>query len=183
MRVVGRPDGLLGDGDERVDERAEMAAFCAEALPELVGALTHQFGDRWLAQELAQEALIRACDRWPRVRSYASPTGWAFRVGVNLGRSRLRRRAAERRALARRPPDAEWVLEPTDAMDLHDAVAALPERQREAVVLQYFLGLTAVEAAELVGIRPGAMRTRTSRAVAALRTVLVSVDEGGLRER
>ena len=166
-------------GAGRVDERTELAAFCEQALPELVGALTHQFGDAGLAQELAQEALIRACDRWPKVRTYASPTGWAFRVGVNLGRSRLRRRAAERRALTR-TPDEEG-RDPTstaEALDLRRAVATLPHQQREAVVLRYFLGLSAGEAAEVVRVSPGAMRTRTSRAVAALRTVLAPATEG-----
>lgn len=139
------------------------------------------------AQELAQEALIRACDRWPTLRSYASPTGWAFRVGVNLGRSRLRRRAAEQRALARRQvePSAVVETEPVETLDLRRALAVLPAQQREAVVLRYFLGLTAPEAAQVVGIRPGAMRTRTSRAVAALRAQLdgAPATGGGPRER
>lgn len=165
-----------------MDERAELAAFCEQALPELVGALTHQFGDAGLAQELAQEALIRACDRWPKVRTYASPTGWAFRVGVNLGRSRLRRRAAERRALARATgQDEQDSTSTAESLDLRRAVAALPHQQREAVVLRYFLGLSAGEAAEVVMVSPGTMRTRTSRAVAALRTVLVPA-EGGVRD-
>lgn len=72
--------------------REELEKFCGQAYPELVAALTHQFGDRWLAEELAQEALVRACGRWDRVAGLASPVGWTFRVGVNLRRSRLRRR-------------------------------------------------------------------------------------------
>lgn len=95
----------------------ELERFCAEAHATLVGALTHQFGDRWLAEELAQEALVRVCDHWGRVRGLASPVGWAFRVGTNLGRSRLRRRAAERRARQRhgphRPSRAMQVLRET----------------------------------------------------------------------
>ena len=157
-----------------VGEREEMVAFCRRAFPELVGALAHQFGDVWLAQELAQEALVRACDRWERVRDLDSPTGWAFRVGVNLGRSRMRRRAAERRAHARRGPDvAEAVQpEPGESVALRDAVGRLPVGQREVIVLRFYLGLSGTESAEVLGVTVGAVRTRTSRAVAALREAL-----------
>lgn len=161
-----------------VDEREELARFCAEALPELVGALAHHFGDRWFAQELAQEALIRACDRWSTVRGYVSPTGWAYHVGVNLGRSRLRRRRAERRALARRQLPAERgdASDVAAAVDLRRAMGLLSEPHREAVVLRYFLGLSSAEAAEVAGTTPGALRTRTSRALAVLREHLADID-------
>lgn len=50
----------------------ELERFCADAYPKLVGALAHHFGDRWLAEELAQEALVRVCDHWDRVRKLSS---------------------------------------------------------------------------------------------------------------
>ena len=61
-------------------------------------------GDRGLAEELAQEALIRLCQHWPRVRRMERPGGWLTRVAMNLARSSWRRRAAEhqRRALVLR---------------------------------------------------------------------------------
>lgn len=159
---------MNGDQDE------ELARFCARAYPQLVAALAHQFGDRWLAEELAQEALVRACDRWDRVRSLSSPVGWTFRVGLNLGRSRLRRRAAERRAHARRGPERQVASDPdtADRMAVREALAALGDRQREVVVLRYFLGLTAAEVAALVGSTEGAVRVTTHRAINRLRDVL-----------
>lgn len=66
------------------DERAEMEAFCADAFPRLVGALALHTGDLHLAEELAQEALLRACRKWSHVGRLESPGGWAYRVGVNL---------------------------------------------------------------------------------------------------
>jgi DNA-directed RNA polymerase specialized sigma24 family protein len=86
--------------DARIDP-GEFSRFCADAHPQLVAALTYQCGDRFLAEELAQEALVRAGDRWDRVGTLDSPVGWAFRVGVNLAASTFRRRGAERRAMAR----------------------------------------------------------------------------------
>lgn len=154
-------------------EREEMAAFCRRAFPELVGALSHHFGDPGLAQELAQEALIRACDRWPRVRQLDSPTGWAFHVGVNLGRSRLRRGVAERRALARRGPDASPDLSQLDeSIAVRQAVGSLPVGQRAVIVSRFYLGLSTSETAEALGLSAGAVRTRTARGLATLRDAM-----------
>lgn len=152
----------------------EVERFCAEAHAPLVAALAHQFGDRWLAEDLAQEALVRACDRWGKVRRLDSPVGWAFRVGVNLGRSRFRRRAAERRARARRGPEpsVHHDADTADRLAVDEAMAELTHRQREAVVLRYFLGMTAGQAAATVGSTEGAVRVQTHRAIGRMREVL-----------
>ena len=150
----------------------EMERFCAAAYPRLVAALTHQFGDPWLAEELAQDALVRACDRWGRVRGLESPVGWAFRVGVNLGNSRLRRRSAERRARQRHGPNHAF-YDNFDSVDRLVVAAALEEltpRQREVVVLRFYLGLDVAEAAQVVDATPGAVRALTHRAIRSLRS-------------
>lgn len=149
----------------------ELERFCAEAYPKLVAALAHQFGDRWLAEDVAQEALIRACDRWDRVGALASPVGWAFHVGTNLGRSWMRRKAAERRAHARSGPDATVHDDPDsgDRLAVRTALRELTPAQRETVVLRYYLGLTPSEVAQVTGSTPGAVRALTHRAVGTLR--------------
>lgn len=158
--------------------REDLERFCAQAYPELVAALTHQFGDRWLAEELAQEALVRVCGRWDRVAGLASPVGWAFRVGVNVGRSRIRRRMAELRARARRGPDEQVHEDPevADRLAVAAALAELSEREREVVVLRYFLGLSAGDAAQVLDSSAGAVRVSTHRAVLRLRAGLTEVD-------
>lgn len=152
----------------------ELERFCAEAYPRLVGALGHQFGDPWLAEDLAQEALVRACDRWRTVRRLESPHGWAFRVGVNLGNSRFRRRAAERRARARRGADPVVHDDPDvpDRLAVAQALGGLTGRQRQAVVLRYYLGLSAAETAAVLSSTEGAVRASTHRAIATLRDAL-----------
>lgn len=153
----------MADGDS-------FAVFCAQAYPRLVAALAHQTGDAWLAEELAQEALIRAANRWKRVGRLASPVGWTFAVGANLGRSHFRRRRAEKRSLARLAAErAGPIADAADAVAVRTALLSLPRKQREAVVLRYYLQLTAAEAAEVLGSTPGAVRGLTHRAVAALR--------------
>lgn len=152
----------------------DMERFCAEAYPPLVGALAHQFGDPALAEDLAQDALVRACDRWATVGRLDSPVGWAYRVGVNLGNSWFRRRAAERRARQRHGPDVEMHHDPdvADRLAVAEALQRLTGRQREAVVLRYFLGLTTHETAHVLGSTAGAVRALTHRAVEELRQLL-----------
>ena len=89
--------------DER---RGDVERFCTEIAPRLVGSLTLYCGDHLLAEELAQEALARAIERWARVGAMDSPEAWTYKTAFNLARSSFRRGAAERRAQARvsRPP-------------------------------------------------------------------------------
>ena len=67
VRVLGTDRGGVMDDDDR-----QLADFCASAYPQLVGALAHHTGDLLLAEELAQEALLRVCRKWSHVRSLAS---------------------------------------------------------------------------------------------------------------
>lgn len=161
------------------DAAGEQERFVTEAYPSLVAALTHQFGDRWLAEELTQEALVRACDRWSSVRTLDSPIGWSFKVAVNLGRSALRRRAAERGARARRGEDPAVHHDPDVALRVavNDALRHLTDRQRQAVVLRHFLGLPASEVAEVLGTTEEAVRALTMRGIAALRESLPETAE------
>ncbi|QGG96562.1 sigma-70 family RNA polymerase sigma factor [Actinomarinicola tropica] len=166
MRVLVVVEARAAYGED------DFERFCRDAHPGLVAALAHHCGDRFLAEELAQEALIRAGDRWTKVRQLDSPVGWAFRVGANMAASSFRRRGAERRAVERmrarplptehRDPDAG------DAVAVRGALRALPERQRRVVLLRYVLDLSAEQAGAVLGISAGAVRMQAHRALAAL---------------
>jgi RNA polymerase sigma-70 factor (ECF subfamily) len=156
-----------------VDDEAEV--FCRALFPRLAGALGLQCGDPLVGEELAQEALLRAWERWSSVAAMASPEGWVFRVGFNLAASRFRRLGAERRARARLEACTEAPGASTDdALVVRAAVAELPERQRAAVVLRYFLDLPIAEAAAALGCAEGTVKSLTSQGVAGLRTRLVA---------
>lgn len=158
---------------------ADFVAFCHDAHAPLVRALTHVTGDRGLAEEFAQEALIRAGDRWERVGRLDSPLGWAFHVGANLARSRFRRLGAERRALQRHgAAPAHHDPDAADAVAVRAALDLLSPVQREAVLLRHDLGLSAAEAGEVLGRSAGAVRVLTHRALARMRAALdVSLTE------
>lgn len=144
-------------------------AFCEAEWPRLVAALDLYCGDLGVAEDLAQEALIRVHGRWRRVRHMQSPGGFAHRVAMNLANSHWRRLGAEQRAHARLldapPPDPD----PTDGVAVRQALSQLPERQRAAVILRYWVGMSAAEAAEVLDITAGALRALTHRAVEQLR--------------
>lgn len=156
----------------------ELAAFCAAAYPQLVGALAHHTGDLLLAEELTQEALLRACSRWQQVRELGSPGAWAYRVGANLAASTFRRRAAERRANRRAADLLPAAREPATAEHLavREALACLTQPQREAVLLRHYFGLSAAETVEIVGGTEQSVRALTHRGVTALRHELTDPD-------
>lgn len=154
----------------------DAGTFCAALHPRLVGALALRTGSRSLAEELAQETLVRVWERWATVRTMDSPEAWAFRVALNLTSSRFRRLGAERRAKARleaRPQEhAALDTDGDDRQRVRLAVAALPPRQRTAVVLRYFSDLSVAETAHAMGCAEGTVKSLSAKAVAALRTSL-----------
>lgn len=152
-------------------EAAGFEAFCRAAHPRLTVALSHIVGDHAVGEELAQEALIRAYLRWPRVSQLDSPLGWTVHVGTNLARSTLRRRAVERRAPRREAPPAA-AGDAATVVAVRDALGRLRIEDREVVVLRWYVGLTSDEIGALLGVGGSAVRHRTRRALDALRPLL-----------
>lgn len=146
--------------------------FATAQHPRLVGALTLLVGDRGVAEELAQDALVRAYERWDRVQAMAAPGPWIHRVAVNGGLSWLRRRSAERRALRRSGVADADTTDRAESLAVRSAVSHLPRRQREAVVYRYYLGYSTADTAELMGISEGSVKSAVTRAFTALRAVL-----------
>jgi RNA polymerase sigma factor (sigma-70 family) len=148
----------------------ELGEFCRTEWPRLVRSLTLYTGEADLAEELAQDSLLRVCMHWPRVREADSPSAWAHRVAFNLAKSQYRRRASHRRARRLQVIQPE-VVEPELASNLalRQAVLALPVPQRAALALRYFADLSVHEAAELLGCPENTLRTHTRRAIEKLR--------------
>jgi RNA polymerase sigma-70 factor (ECF subfamily) len=155
---------------------AELVAFCRAEYPRLVGSLGLYCGDAAVAEELAQETLARVWTNWKKVSRMDRPEAWAHRVGFNLANSHLRRLMAERRARTRVGPP-ELIERGPDVAEGHavrTAVAALPRRQKTALVMRYFLDLSYAEIAELMQTPEPTVRSLTRRGIARLR------DESGL---
>src|SRR4029453_6367827 len=98
-------------------------------------------GDRYEAEELAQDTFVKAYERWDRVGRMDNPTGYLYRTAVNAHKSGLRRiRLSVQRAFTSDTSDP--ISESDDRDRLRRALAALPTNQREAVVLVEWLGLS-----------------------------------------
>ncbi|MCB0971986.1 MAG: SigE family RNA polymerase sigma factor, partial [Acidimicrobiales bacterium] len=160
----------------------ELAELTRELHPTLVGVLTLYLDDRHLAEDLAQESLIRLHQHWPRVRHHPNPEAWTTRVALNLASTWWRRRGAERRANRRastdlRDPSRAAGADATDVLAIRAAVGALPDRQRAVVVLRYFQGCSVRETAEVLGCPEGTVKSLTSTAVARLRRSLADAPD------
>lgn len=156
--------------------------FCERIRPRLVGSLSLHVGDPGVAEELAQETLVRVWSRWSRVRGLDAPEGWAHRVAANLANSWWRRRQAEQRARRRHGPavqESEGGADPGDAMAVRAAVAELPRRQREALVLRYYVGCSVDEAAQVMGRAPGTVKALCHQAITRLRAAGIHEDAAG----
>jgi RNA polymerase sigma-70 factor (ECF subfamily) len=147
-------------------------------------------------QDVVAETFLQAWRRWDAVPR--PPIAWliatARKVIGNSRRSRRRRLALQDRlallGAAARPSEDAGILA-TDRVAALQALAALPDQQREALLLVAWDGLTPEEAAGALGIRPGTFRVRAHRARAALdlthapqRLATVAarpLSEGGLR--
>lgn len=146
--------------------------FCESQWPRLVSALDFYCGDLLLAEEFAQEAMLRTYVRWHRVRKMASPAAFTYRIGMNLANSHWRRKRAEQRAYARSVNVGDVQEDTADAVAVRQALASLQPRHRAAVVLRYWVGMSAIEGAEVFAVTPGAFRALTHRAMESLRDQL-----------
>lgn len=143
----------------------------------LVRSLYLLTADRNEAEDLAQEAMARACERWDRVRAMDSPRGFVYRIAVNLNGQRLRHLAVRARRLLAMSMRSEPIEPLETGVEIADAIAHLPIRQRQAFMLVEWLGMTAEEAGRVLRIAPSSVRARIHRARATLRDQLQ--DEGG----
>jgi RNA polymerase sigma factor (sigma-70 family) len=163
-----------------VEGDADLTAFCRAEWPRLVGSMSLYLGRRDLAEDLAQEALIRVCARWDEVRQASSPSAWAHRVAFNLAKSHGRREATWSRLRVRAVPRVGDVVEhdSDDALAVRAAVASLPTAQRQAAILRYFADLPIRDVAAVMECPENTVKTHVRRACARLRiSALLDVDE------
>jgi RNA polymerase sigma-70 factor (ECF subfamily) len=129
-------------------------------------------GSQPLAEDAVQEALARAWERSDRGESIESLTGWVAVVATNLARSGLRRLMTERRARSRLGSAGVEAPDADERMDVVRAVRALPRRQREAVVLHYYLDLPVETVARAMRTSQGAVKNALFNARVSVRRTL-----------
>jgi RNA polymerase sigma-70 factor (ECF subfamily) len=161
---------------------AEFDAFYAASYPRLVGQLYAMTGDWAEAQDVVQEAFIRAWDRRSRFEVHAAPESWIRTVAWRLAVSRLRRlrRGAEllRRHHVERVEQDFAAGANEDHAELVQALRTLTEHQRRAVVLHYLCDLSVEDVAAETGTTVNAVKARLARGRAALAVALGSEGVG-----
>jgi RNA polymerase sigma-70 factor (ECF subfamily) len=126
----------------------------------VVGLAYALSGNRWTAEDLAQDAFMAAHRDWARVGGLDRPDAWVRRVVANMSVSAFRRRLAEGRAIARMTASRESrVAElPAAAGEFWHAVRALPRRQAQVVALFYLEDLPIARIAEILEMAQGTVK-------------------------
>jgi len=129
-------------------------------------------GNRADAEECTQEAYARAWQKWTHVREAQNPEAWLRTVAWRIAASRWRRARTGAAALARLgAPEHEPPPSP-DHVAIVEALRHLPAKQRQAIVLHHFSGLTVEGVAAEVHAPVGTVKARLSRGRAALAELL-----------
>jgi RNA polymerase sigma-70 factor (ECF subfamily) len=158
-----------------VSEPRDFAEFYAATFHNLTVQLYAHTGDLADAQDVVQEAFCRALPRWSWLSAYDDPAAWVRKVAWNLATNHWRR---TRRMLAltlrhrEEPADGPSL----DRIELVRALAKLPVRQRQAVVLHYLADAPVSEIAQLTGASEGTVKSWLHRARSALAVHLAEPD-------
>jgi RNA polymerase sigma-70 factor (sigma-E family) len=146
--------------------------FVAARMRALLAFATVLTGDRGLAEDLVQEALVRAHRRWSRIVGFHQPEAYVRRIITNGYLSWRRRwsRVVPRADLPERVSDGpDLATTHADRDALRAELAKLPRRQRAVLVLRYYAGLSDAEIADVLDCAPSTVRSYASRALATLR--------------
>jgi RNA polymerase sigma factor (sigma-70 family) len=178
--VEGRPpdDVTLAERAQRGDERAfeELVRMYQDIAFRTAFLLTRSAAD---AEDAAQAGFVKAWAALPRFRSGSPFKPWLLRIVANEAhnrrRSGQRRAELQLRATAAHPlgdaaPSPEGAALGHEQRDeLLGAVNRLDERDRDVLACRYFLELSERETADVLGVRPGTVKSRTARALSRLR--------------
>lgn len=147
-------------------------------LGEPVFRLLHRMTrDEELARDLTQDTFVRVFERGDQFSGTGSLKGWVFQIAANLVRERARTRGRRAELLEREGPLLDTATRDESSrvesrLVLDDALEALPEEQRSALLLYEVDGYTHAEIGEMLGVAEGTSKARVSRAKAALRELL-----------
>ncbi|WP_246002120.1 SigE family RNA polymerase sigma factor [Allorhizocola rhizosphaerae] len=133
-------------------------------------------GDRYLAEDLVQDALERAGMAWRRIERQDNPEGYVRKTITNRYLNQIR--VMKRERLMDSPPETGTPQMEMPDENLRRLLAGLPRQQRAVIVLRYYLDYSEAQIAETLGCSTGTVKSNASRAMAKLREALIAVKEG-----
>jgi RNA polymerase sigma-70 factor (ECF subfamily) len=147
--------------------------------PMLLGTAVLMARDHGLAEDVVQEAVLKAWRGLPAFRNDGGLRPWLMRILVNQARQELRKKRVRTTLLDEAfsvPGDSglpeDGVVKTEERALLRQALQELSAEQRETVVLRYFSDLTVPEIARALGCREGTVKSRLHRALERLSTLL-----------
>ncbi len=165
-------DDAWGAADAPQSPRAAVTFLFHHHYRRLVGLAALMVDDRASAEEVVQDAFESLYRSWGRLRDPQAALAYLNRSVVNGSRSRVRRRITERTYAfpdAGTAPSAESDgVYRSQRAELMAAVRTLPQRQREVIVLRYFLDLSEEQIADWLGVSKGSVKRHAFRATATL---------------
>jgi RNA polymerase sigma-70 factor (sigma-E family) len=139
------------------------------------------------AEDVVQEVLVRAHQKWGTIRRSSNPDGYVYRMVVNATTSFWRRAARREFAVAAEHLSAGHVSDGVDDRGDREQMLALlrrlPAKQRVVLVLRHYEGLPDEEIAGLLGSSTVTVRTNAMRGLATMRKMLAQVDAEEVRRR
>ena len=134
--------------------------------------------DRDPARDATQEAFARALRHWRKVREMDRPDGWVYVVAMNQLRDQWRRGDRSR---TQAPAIDDGAVDNTHAvasrLSVRDAIATLPARQRQAVVLRFLADLPIADVADAMGCATGTVKATLHHAMRSMRVELDDTED------
>ncbi|KGI79762.1 RNA polymerase subunit sigma-24 [Actinopolyspora erythraea] len=164
------------DGQTDMDElTAELTDLYNEHYSQLLRMAVLLVDDRSAAEDIVQDAFVRVFDSRARLRDRDRALAFLRRSVLNKSRSLLRRRQVSRKyqhRLVQRESGPDESAHGVDRTVLAEAIARLPPRQREAIVLRYYADFSEAYTAKIMKVTPGAVKAYCSRGVTRLSSLL-----------
>jgi RNA polymerase sigma-70 factor (sigma-E family) len=125
------------------------------------------------ADDLVQVTVTRLFTHWPRARRMDNVDGYVRTILLRAFLGERRSIWRKRVLLAASPPEAAALVADRDAvLDVRQALATVPPRQRATLVLRFYCDLDVEQAAAALGCSPGTVKSQTAKGLAAMRRVL-----------
>jgi RNA polymerase sigma-70 factor (sigma-E family) len=167
---------------EPVSDEADFEDYVTARGAALVRLARGLLRDPQHAEDLVQEVLVRAHQRWGAIRRTSNPDGYVYRMVVNAATS-FWRRAARRELVVETdrlpsPGVTDGSDERGDRELMLTLLRRLPAKQRAVLVLRHYEGLSDAEIAELMGTSTVTVRSNAHRGLAAMRKLMTELEPG-----